>query len=81
MRPRRMFAFWLTLFAIPAAAQLQPNLGRGFAADKVYDFLDLDTVNRFNGNLTLHIPVGQAYAGNGTLGAGWQRGPRYTLDV
>src|SRR5436853_2277336 len=67
MIARRLALALLLMLAASAGAQLHPNLGRGFAADKVYDFLDLDSVNRFNGNLTLRIPVGQTYSGSGTL--------------
>ena len=37
------------------------NLSRGFHAEKVYDFLGLDTIERFSGNLTLRIPIGQEF--------------------
>ena len=60
-------ALWLSL--IPAAGaqttgtlfQDDPVTARGFAADKVYQFGDLDHVNLFNGNLLLTIPIGPSY--------------------
>jgi hypothetical protein len=67
MKPRWLLPIAVSMLATAAAAQLQPNLLRGFSADKVYDFLGLDSVNRFNGNLTLRIPIGQVYASNGNL--------------
>jgi YD repeat-containing protein len=51
----------------PLFAQ-QPNLDRGFSADKIYDFVGLDSVNQFNGNMILRIPLGQEYESNGALG-------------
>ena len=41
-----------------AHAQNHPNLEKGFAADKMYQFGDVDHVNLFNGNVALTIPVG-----------------------
>ncbi|HEX3067146.1 MAG TPA: hypothetical protein VHX14_01130, partial [Thermoanaerobaculia bacterium] len=38
-------------------AQTHPNVEKGFAADKMYQFGDIDNVNLFNGNLTLTIPI------------------------
>ena len=55
------------LFAAAVAAEEHPNLARGFKADKLYDFLGLDTVNDFNGNLIIRIPLGQEYVSNGLL--------------
>src|SRR5437764_124469 len=62
------FVSLLALFiAAAVVAQDHPNLGRGFASDKLYDFLGLDTVNDFNGNLMIHLPIGQEYASNGLV--------------
>ncbi|MEA2238640.1 MAG: hypothetical protein QOC81_3364, partial [Thermoanaerobaculia bacterium] len=44
--------------AITMSAQTHPNLEKGFAADKMYQFGDIDHVNVFNGNLSLTIPIG-----------------------
>src|ERR1700692_2876350 len=38
-------------------AQTHPNVEKGFAADKMYQFGDIDHVNIFNGNLSLTIPI------------------------
>lgn len=59
-----MLAFFLAAVAL---GQDHPNLGRGFAADKLYDFLGLDTVNNFNGNLVIQLPIGQQYVSNGLV--------------
>src|SRR5438874_2658141 len=45
-----------------------PNSARGFAPERMYNFSDVDSVNMFNGNLTLHIPIGPKFAVNGMLG-------------
>jgi YD repeat-containing protein len=44
-----------------AFAAQHENVARGFQAGKSYAFGDLDTVNMFNGNVTLSIPIGQAF--------------------
>ncbi len=49
------------LLPLTSAAQLHPNLARGFAADSVYDLGDIDSVNLFNGNLNVRIPLGVEY--------------------
>jgi YD repeat-containing protein len=53
--------------ALPLAAQQHPNVERGFQADKVYQLNGIDNVNVYNGNLSLSIPIGTEYPGNGTL--------------
>jgi RHS repeat-associated protein len=55
------------LYVSALLGQQHPNLGRGFAADKAYDFGSLDSVNLFNGNLVLSIPIGQQYPVGGSL--------------
>ena len=51
----------LLALAAPAAAQQFPAQQRGLAADTAYQSGDLDSVNLFNGNLSLAIPLGQPY--------------------
>jgi RHS repeat-associated protein len=55
------------LISLPLCAQLHPNLERGFNAEKMYDFSAVDSVNMFNGNMTLHIPLGSELRANGVL--------------
>jgi len=43
------------------------NLGRGFDATKAFDAGDVDTVNTFNGNLALSIPIGLEYPEGGGM--------------
>jgi YD repeat-containing protein len=63
----------LLLVALCASAHAQvlqeqhPNTARGFEPEKMYDFSAVDSVNMFNGNLTLHIPIGPKLAVNGQL--------------
>jgi YD repeat-containing protein len=63
---RFIAALGLTLCAQLAFGQ-HPNDARGFEAGKVYNFNDVDTVNTFNGNLMVHLPIGPAYHVNGAL--------------
>ena len=57
----------LLLLAAPVAAQENPDVARGFSADKLYQFGELDSVNLFNGNLTLALPLGPGYSAGGGL--------------
>ena len=58
-----------TLLVFPArlSAQVDPNLERGFAPEKPTTLGQIDSVNLFNGSLTLAIPIGQTYHVNGGL--------------
>jgi YD repeat-containing protein len=64
---RRLRLTALLAVALPLAAQQHPNMERGFQADKVYQLSGIDNVNVYNGNLSLSIPIGSEYPGNGTL--------------
>jgi len=66
LKPRLRLAALLAV-ALPLAAQQHPNVERGFQADKVYQLNGIDNVNVFNGNLSLSIPLGIEYPGNGSL--------------
>jgi YD repeat-containing protein len=44
-----------------------PNDAHGFSADHVYSVHDVDTVNAFNGNMIVRIPIGPEYRVNGRL--------------
>jgi PKD domain-containing protein len=48
----------LLLLPLAASAQVHPNIEKGFSADKMYEFHDIDHVNLFNGNLSLTVPIG-----------------------
>ena len=67
MSGRHFLGVALMLLSLPVAAQEHPNVQRGFQADKVYLIDGIDNVNLYNGNLTLTIPIGNEYAGNGAL--------------
>ena len=51
----------------PVAAQEDANVQRGFSAEKVYAFGEVDSVNLFNGNLVLTIPLGGTYPVSSSL--------------
>jgi len=55
---------------LPLFAQQGDGLERGFAEDKVYDFDGVDSINTYNGNLTITLPIGPAYPVNGGLSYG-----------
>jgi len=64
-------AFVLALIpAHPSRAEVDPNVERGFSAEKVYAFGALDQVNLFNGNLMVNLPIGGGYSVNGGLSYG-----------
>jgi len=91
MRGRRpallaiLVAMVFALAGAPLIAQQTPNLAKGFAADQVYQFGNLDHINLFNGNLNVGIPVGQNYRVGGAVsyalvlsyaGNNWDYNPR-----
>lgn len=54
----------LTVLVAPgmhAQAFPHPNIERGFAADKTFAVGDVDSVNMFNGNMSLRIPIGPEF--------------------
>jgi RHS repeat-associated protein len=54
----------LLLWSGVAAAQEHPNIAKGWGGS---DSTDIDTVNPFNGNLTVRLPIGQSYPVNAGL--------------
>lgn len=59
--------FCLSLMICAAAAgQVKPGRERGFKPEQAYQFNEFDSVNLYNGNLNLAVPLGQSY----TVGAG-----------
>ncbi len=55
------FAFITTAvlgFSSVILAQTHPNLDRGFDPNKVYQFDGVDSVDLYNGHLSLNIPIG-----------------------
>lgn len=56
------------LFVAPAVdAQKAPNIALGFQPDKLYQFGEIDSVNLFNGNVVVRLPIGPRYAVGGQL--------------
>lgn len=71
---KRILFFPLAIFllcALPAFAQgggePREPLARGFKPNRVFDFNGVDSVNLYNGNLTLSIPIGQEYPVGGNV--------------
>jgi RHS repeat-associated protein len=63
---------WLLLGLLlgPAAARAQhPNIARGFTPSGMFDTGGIDSVNGFNGNLVIRIPIGGSYPVGGTMGS------------
>src|SRR5437870_13242449 len=54
-----------------AFAQQSQNDDRGIVPGKTYQQGDLDTINLFNGNLNLSIPIGQTYRVGGQVAYGF----------
>jgi YD repeat-containing protein len=70
MSGRRLFIVLLlatTARSASAYVPVDPNNARGFG-DKVYHVGDVDSVNVFNGNLVVRLPLGSAYPTGPTLG-------------
>lgn len=53
------------------AQEHHPNLPKGFDADKVYDFNELDHIDLFTGGLRTTLPLGPRYPINGELSYGF----------
>lgn len=60
----------LLLIAQGVTAQQHPNRERGFAANKPFQFTDIDHVNLFNHNLVVTIPIGGTYSVDGGFSYG-----------
>ncbi|HEY0143199.1 MAG TPA: RHS repeat-associated core domain-containing protein [Thermoanaerobaculia bacterium] len=66
----RRIAAWLLASTLALAASGQQHIQsveKGFQAEKVYHFGDVDSVNVFNGNLIVTVPIGPAFPLNGGL--------------
>ncbi|QSQ27689.1 hypothetical protein JY651_23490 [Pyxidicoccus parkwayensis] len=60
----------MALYTATASAEVlpeHPHVARGYGADRVYDGSGVESVNLFNGNLTLRLPLGLEYPVSGTL--------------
>ena len=45
----------------PVAADVHPNTAGGFPVDQSFHVGDIDSVNLFNGSLTLTLPIGPSF--------------------
>ncbi len=52
---------WLALAAVAQAYPATAVMKRGIDAERMYQFGDIDSINLFNGNLNLRMPLGQSY--------------------
>lgn len=66
----RLWLAVLIVAAVPASAQLHPNVERGFSSDKAFSIGDIDHVNLFNGNVTVTLPLGRPLAIGDSLSVG-----------
>lgn len=57
----------LAIATISNAQNQHPNLQRGFTPNRAYDSLDIDSINTFNGNLVLNVPLGKPFKVGGDL--------------
>ena len=58
---RGLAALAVFAVAIPSFAQKGSESELGFHPDKLYHFTDIDSVNLFNGNLTMAVPLSPVY--------------------
>src|SRR5258706_14604345 len=70
MRIRTALALFCSMVSGAAAAQQAPTVEKGFAPDKVFHLGDFDSINTFNGNLAIHIPIGPTYPISSSLSYG-----------
>src|ERR1051325_2662813 len=65
----KLFLGLLGAVICQAAARAQhPNVARGYTPGS-FDLSDIDTVNGFNGNLTIRLPIGKSYPVGGGMGS------------
>ncbi len=67
---RLMSILMFLILAAPLAADPFPTQERGFQAEKAFQIGDFDTVNLFNGNLVLTLPIGGSYPVSSSLSYG-----------
>lgn len=79
MRRLALLGLALLLAAIPGAAQQHPNVARGFSSSGSFNAGNLDSINLFNGNLVIRIPLGHGYPVGGKLS--YQLGLTYNNNV
>src|SRR5258708_21365214 len=75
-----MSARWLRILAVLAVLVVAPvataasgstvgtDLARGFNPEGLYQFGNVDSINLFNGNLILTLPIGQSYPVTSSFG-------------
>jgi len=63
-RKSRLLLVLLSMLAASAAlaSSEDPIMARGFSPETMYQFGNLDSINLFNGNLNVAIPIGQPYS-------------------
>ncbi|MEM7352412.1 MAG: hypothetical protein AAF657_16540, partial [Acidobacteriota bacterium] len=59
--PLVALAIWVSSSAVPVGAREHPHTEKGLGADTAYHQGQFDTVNLFNGNLTLDLSLGPTY--------------------
>ncbi len=59
---RTPFLTMLLVLATAALGASDPFQNKGFSPDKVFSVGDIDSVNVFNGNLIVRVPIGQVYS-------------------
>lgn len=65
---KRILLLLLLLLALPLAAREDdPALARGFQPGAVFNTNDIDSINAFNGNLLITVPVGPEFQTSGAL--------------
>ncbi|HEV8581371.1 MAG TPA: RHS repeat-associated core domain-containing protein [Thermoanaerobaculia bacterium] len=57
----------MVIVSAPALAQ-HPNVARGFTPSGMFAVGGIDTVNGFNGNMSIRIPIGTSYPVGGLMG-------------
>jgi YD repeat-containing protein len=61
MRTSRAILLIFIFAALPIFADQHKNQLKGFNPENIYYTHDIDSINAFNGNLTMTIPIGQEY--------------------
>jgi YD repeat-containing protein len=67
MRKHSIVSLLVVLSIASVYAQKAPNVALGFDADKAFQFGEIDSVNLFNGNVIVRLPIGPRYPVGGQV--------------
>ena len=70
IRPRTLALLLLLITVFANGGEIEPKDEKGFTPERAYHLGDIDSVNLYNGNLTIMLPIGSPYPVGGHLSYG-----------